>query len=497
MLVNSTTSSSNDLFLVKYDPAGGVIWAKSISGAANETVLSMTIDATDNIYLTGYFISPTINFGAVSLTNPSSGSTEMYLVKYDTAGTAIWARKPTAGADCMSTSVITDVPGNIYVAGYYGGSSVTFGSTVLINSGTFPTNDVFLVKYNSAGTVLWAKHTTGANDEEIRNGLSVDVLGSVYMTGKFYGSTLSFGTTTLTNLHPTEGDIFLAKYDSAGSIIWARSWGGNNNDETYKSATDALGNVYIAGYFMSDSIKFGTTTLLNVGTGFSALNIFLVKVDTAGNVIWAKGAGGAGIEGITSLTIDAGNNIYIGGYFQSPTISFGSFTLSNSGANNMFIAKYNSSGSALWALGADTGNVNGPLVLPDGADIYIAVGFTGYYCKLSPYTMPNTSSVYIRSDLLIAKYADATLNLMSAKQENNSIRVYPNPSNGNLTINLGSSEYKKIIVYDLTGRSVYNAQLTDGFTEAQVDMRNYVPGFYYLHAVSQSRTEIVRFVIDR
>ncbi|MEK7802520.1 MAG: hypothetical protein AAB276_08710, partial [Pseudomonadota bacterium] len=110
-------------------------------------------------------------------------------------------------------------------------------------------------------------------------------------------------------------------------------------DEAASVIADTLGNIYLAGRFASNTITFGSTTLTNTNNGYQ--DIFLVKYDTSGNVIWAKKFGGASDDGATSEFTDDAVNIYMGGGFSSSSINFGSTTLFNNGNNNgdMFIAK--------------------------------------------------------------------------------------------------------------------------------------------------------------
>ena len=101
-----------------------------------------------------------------------------------------------------------------------------------------------------------------------------------------------------------------------------------NDDEGEKISTDASGNVYITGYFKSPTITFGTTTLTNNSTANDA-DIFVVKYDSAGTVIWAKSAGGTGNDFGNGISATGDGNVYITGQFASPTITFGTTTLTN------------------------------------------------------------------------------------------------------------------------------------------------------------------------
>ena len=99
---------------------------------------------------------------------------------------------------------------------------------------------------------------------------------------------------------------------------WAKSAGESSNDEATSVAVDLFGNTYVTGWFDSPSITFGLTTLTNVG----AYDVFVVKYNSSGNVLWAKSAGGTSYDAASSIAVDAVGNVYVAGYFTSPTITF-------------------------------------------------------------------------------------------------------------------------------------------------------------------------------
>jgi hypothetical protein len=317
--------------------APNCLWAKSAGGTDVDYGRSVTTDASGNVYVMGYFYSPTITFGTTTLTNAgTTGYSDMFIAKYDAAGNVLWAKSAVGIDSDRGYSVTTDASGNVYVTGSFDSPTITFGTTTLTNAGY---TDIFIAKYDAAGNVLWAKSEGGTSYDE---GYSVatDASGNVYVTGYFISS-ITFGTTTLSNAG--EEDMFIAKYDAAGTVLWAKSEGGTSNDYFRSVSTDASGNVYVTGYFYSPTITFGTTTLTNAG-GF---DIFIAKYDAAGNVLWAKSAGGTDDDLGYSVTTDASGNVYVTGSFDSPTITFGTTTLTNAGSVDMFIAKYDGTGTGV------------------------------------------------------------------------------------------------------------------------------------------------------
>ena len=181
----------------------------------------------------------------------------------------------------------------------------------------------------------WAK-SEGGTSIETSDGVCTDAIGNVFMTGYFKSPTITFGTTTLTNAG--SNDVFIVKYDATGNVLWAKSAGGVYGERGQSVCTDASGNVFITGSFYSDNLYIGTTWLFK--SEWDRYNdIFIVKYDTSGNVLWAKSAGGTGYDFCRGVSTDVSGNVFITGYFGSPNINFGTTTLTNAGGMDIFIAK--------------------------------------------------------------------------------------------------------------------------------------------------------------
>jgi len=306
----------------------------------------------------------------------------------------VWARgaQSTSNGLGEGISIATDKSNDVYITGWYE-DTITFGSNILI---TTSGNASYLAKYDLSGNVLWAKSAAnGVSGNSLAWNVCTDVFGNAYITG-YFGDTISFGSHILASAGLE--DIFLVKYDSSGNVLWARSEGGINNDESYGVSTDRSGNVYITGYFYSSTITFGSYTLNNAG-GF---DVFIVKYDSSGNVLWAKSAGGNSDDAGFSIATDALANVYFTGYYGSPTITFGSYTLNNVGGEDIFLTKYDSSGNVLWARSVGGTSVDQGIYV--AADSSGNAYLTGYYNSLSitfgSYTLINAGG----NDAFIAKY---------------------------------------------------------------------------------------------
>ena len=255
--------------------------------------------------------------------------------------TWLWAKKSTYETSSDGGySICTDGSGNAYVTGYFEGPLIHFGSIILHNGG------MYLVKYDAAGNVLWAKEAGGSPNSSTGLDVTLDINGNIFVTGVF-SSTIILGSDTLTN--KGSSNIFLAKYDTSGSVLWAKGLGGNNYQFSSNSVSaDPTGNVFISGYFDSPTLIFESDTLFNTG----ASNMFIAKYDSTGNFLWVKSASGSSYNQSSSNSTDRGGNVFVTGWFATPTITFGSISLTGAG---LFLVKYDSSGNVLWVRGAILG----------------------------------------------------------------------------------------------------------------------------------------------
>ncbi len=324
-------------------------WAKNAVGAGSSECNGVCTDLNGNIIITGDFDTASVTFGSKTLSN--QGGIDAYLTKYDGNGNVIWAVSAGGASDESGTAVCTDLTGNIYVAGYFADPVFTVGLTNLSNAGS---DNIFLAKYDPNGNVLWAK-SAGGSGADMCYALATDSIGNVFITGSFTSPKAFFGTTTLTNSNTTGGgNVFIAKYDTRGNLLWAKNAGGSDDDEALSICTDKSGHAFVTGYFRSNSIVFGTTTLTNTGLGNA--NVFIMKCDTNGTALWAKSAGGtSNADKGFSVCTDNSGNAFVTGAYSSSTIAFGTVVLNNAttiGRNNIFVSKYDPDGNILWAKSA-------------------------------------------------------------------------------------------------------------------------------------------------
>jgi hypothetical protein len=467
----------NDLFLIKYDAAGNILWAKRAGGGKEDGGQSVTLDASGNIYVAGWFDSPEITFDSYTLTN--AGYENIMFAKYDAGGNVLWAKSAGGTGVDFLYAIACDASGNVYLTGEFRSPVIIFGADTLRRVGA---GDVFLAKYDASGNALWAR-SAGGTDFERADDVSLDASGNAYITGIFNSSVITFGSFTLTKVGI--GNVFVVKYDADGNVIWAKSAQGSEYDYGYSVAPDASGNVYVTGSFGSPVITFDSDTLKTEGSS----NIFLVKYNSGGNVQWAKSAHGYGPDLAYSVALDVSGNPYVTGWFDSPEITFGSYTLTNKGNRDGFVAKYDFNGTVLWAksfggTSYDEG-VSVALDAPGNACV------TGYFYS-SPIAFGSDKLTNKGSgDMFLAKLSSPTG--INEVEKSMNISIFPNPSTDKITIETpAEKEGSTITIANIRGQVLLKHKANKSITT--IDVSTLPDGIYIVKMVNKNRVHVGKFI---
>lgn len=297
----------------------------------------------------------------------------------------VWANGAQGTQDDSGRGICTDVNGNVYVTGRFNSPTLTFGSYVITSTGGG--NDIFIAKYDALGNVLWVKGALGQGESY---DIAVDASGNVFISGIFYPPNIIFGADTLINTAWMTSDVFVAKYDSAGNELWAKSAGGSGDEYSSGICTDTSGNVFVTGSFYSSSITFGSATLNNP---FFGSDMFIVKFDTVGNALWAKNTFGDGYEGGEGICIDATGDVFVLGNFGSTMSIFDGDTIINAGSSDFFVVKYSNSGNFLWvkSSGGIDFEYGSSITADEIGNIFITGKYSGMELPLNTDTLLNSS----------------------------------------------------------------------------------------------------------
>lgn len=483
---DTLTNTGLNMFLAKYDATGNIIWAKTSGGSNHNYGNSVTTDNAGNVYVAGYFSSNTILFDTILLTRHDTTViwANLFLVKYDSSGNVIWARNTTKGASTAS-AVTTDNLGNIFISGNCGADSLVIGPDTLFPPSNY---DRFVAKYDTAGNGLWVRglYTGGGAIDVDAPFISADKYGNLYITGNFHVNVCVIVSTNL--VMQGDDDIYLAKFNSAGNLLWAKRYGESGEDKASSIASDTSGNIYITGYFTSNNIDFDSFTL--PGIGYTA---FVVKLDAGGTAVWAEKFGRLDYPAPTKITADRNGDVYVTGQFSSPALVFTSAdSLVNEG---LFLAKYDNNGNFKWARDAvRTGikiNKATSVCADSFGNLYIAGYFASDTLIFDATTLLDSTSSF---DILIA----AISSLVSVEENNalaeNTFSLFPNPSHGKFYILTNPNDQGTVVIYDMIGKEIDYKIISPGIQ--QLDLSGQPKGIYFISIKTESKSYSKRIIIQ-
>lgn len=296
------SAGGGDAFLAKYDPNGNLLWIEQLgtSGSDGYGAVSIAVDGSGNAFISG--------FTSGSLGGANAGYDDAFLAKYDPNGNLLWTEQLGTSATDHSYSVAVDASGNAFISGE------TYGSLGGTNAGN---QDAFLAKYDPNGNLFWIEQL-GTSKRDRSRSVAVDSSGNAFISGYTFGS---LGGTNAGNF-----DVFLAKYDPNGNLLWTEQLGTSDEDVSSSVAVDASGNAFISGY------TFGSLGETNAG----GADAFWAKYDPNGNLLWTEQVGTSDSDSSNSVAIDASGNAFISGDTR------GSLGGPNAGSNSLdaFLIKF-------------------------------------------------------------------------------------------------------------------------------------------------------------
>jgi len=459
----STTSIANggfqtsigggyDAFLSKFDGSGMLVWATYYGGTGNDYGFSCAADNYGNIFMAGNASSVNLASGGFqNSTFATGGATTAYLVKFNAVtGMRSWASYyGTASASYSNSSTLmsgdglgVDNTGGVYLGGYSNAPDIASGGYQ--NTFAGGGKDGFLVKFDTAGNRLWATYY-GGNNEDIGHNVATDDSGNVYFTGSALSSGLASGS------FPNNSgmDAFLVKFNTTGTRIWARYYGGSLSEDGYRCLADSAGNIYLMGQTSSTSnVANGGVQNTYGGGGYDA---FLAKFNVLGTTLWATYFGGTGQERFANGVIDHAGNLIATGFTGSSGLASGGFqnTLGSGADNDAMLVKFGPAGNLIWSsyfggVDAETGNgcavdslnniymvggtsssagisipgvyqpvyaggTDGYLVKVGNVSLLTSTTITGPFCAGSVISVPYTlTGIYNASNIFTAQLSDAS-----------------------------------------------------------------------------------------
>ncbi len=369
-------------------------WGRGFGGESQELVNGVASDPDGNVYAVGNFLS-------LRLTDPDTSvfdlgaqaSADIFITKIDALGNFVWGKSIGGLSQQHAYAVVGDTGGYIYVTGHYQGT-IDFDPdpvrTYMLTTLSTGSTSMFLMKMDTAGNLIWAKDVGVISSTTFGyasgRAIAMDSDGNLLITGDF-ASSIDFDPgvqqTILTAAYGGH-DIFVAKYNPNGDLVWARSFKGQHQSIGYAVKADGANNVYIAGSFQ-ETVDFNpglaTYDLTSVG---GLKDVFLCKLNKDGAFIRAFSVGGAEDDYASGLVLDDSANVYLTGRFQL-TVDFDPDPvntvnrISASYVSDIFLSKYDSAGNFIWVntFGSAGGDVGMALEIDKAANLYLGGGYTG------------------------------------------------------------------------------------------------------------------------
>jgi len=323
-------AGSSDAYLVKFNTHGQVLWQRQSGSSSHERCWAIAVDGTGNAYISGETHG--------NLEGSGFGQWDAFLIKYDASGNLLWTRQTGTPSDDFVRTVAVDRVGNAYISGWKGSNG----------------SDPYLSKYDTNGNEVWTRQLGSAGDQIAASYVAVDGDGNPYVTGTTKDS--------VAGLNAGGNDALVMKYDSSGNLAWSRQLGSPEGDLSLSTAVDAGGNVFITGY------TAGNLGGLNAGRN----DAFLAKYDSAGNLAWTRQLGWGLNDNSYSVAVDSSGNVLISGMTEGPLAG------AHGGSGDAFLLMYDTDGKLLsqQQLGSTAYDESYAVAVDGRGNAYIS-GYTG------------------------------------------------------------------------------------------------------------------------
>lgn len=466
-----------DVFIVQYNASGDVISALRMGAADYDFVQDVSMDGNGNTYVLGYFYGTT-QIGSEQYT--SYGSQDVFIARIDDAGKVNWSERIGGIMADYPTGIAVDADGYIYVTGYFY-DSIAIGDTTLASQAG---SDIYLARFSPDVELVNVFQAGGSSSDQVRS-ISIDHQGYLVITGSFYDD-ITLADTTLTTTDPV--GIFLAKLDTSLEPVWALQLDGSYlNIEAY-AETDHEGNIYLGGNF-SEDIYFGSATF---SAGEFNQDVYLAKYDGAGILQWARHGHSYASDQVVGLGVDENNNVYVSGHFLD-TLHFDQLTLPYTlccGSREVFIVNYTTDGLPWWGeqvSGARTALHD--MILNTDGQVMLSGQFTEEVF-LGPITL-----TYFEGFLnYIACLTGDMYTSVNPPEIRKNFGLYPNPVTETVHLNV-EGKIRKTEVLNLAGELVLISEMKD---HRALDVSFLAPGTYFLRVYDENGGIMVKkFIIIR
>lgn len=418
---NETTlqaAGAQDAFVARYGADGTLTWARRAGGTDYDLATGVSTFADGSCVVTGQFrVAATFGAGEPGQTTLSGANDQVFVARFAANGDLVWAKGAGGPNYEQASEVAALADGTCVVTGTFDSSAVfgsgEVGQTTLSGSG----QEVFVARYASTGALLWAKSAGGGGYDQ-GGGIAAFADGTCVVTGTVtIPATFGAGEPNQTVLSGSGQEMFVARFASNGTLVWAKGSNGPDQAGGQSIATFADGSCVVSGQLVG-SETFGSgemnqTTLSGPTMFFMGYGMFVARYSPSGSLVWAKATGGngGGVNGRGLATFGDGSCVVAGDV--SGTTVFGvaeanETTLSGLGSSEAFLARYDAGGTLAWAVsfgGRDGQSAAAVDVLTDGSLLV-----SGWFQFLAAFgtgqpTETTLGSVVTYADVFVARFA--------------------------------------------------------------------------------------------
>lgn len=307
-----------------------------------ETGYAVAVDKWQNVYIAGTFWGDTLDVdGTILHQAPNVGGGDIFLAKYRSNGSLVWARAWGDSLSDWASSLAFDTAGNIYMAGAFNSFKLRLGSYTLNNVSSNTYTDGYISKLDTNGNVLWASRF-GNRGSEYVNDIAIDKVGNAFVTGYYMGMSPHLQPDTIFPFVRFD-EIYLLKYNANGVLQWGQNAGGGNNDRSFSVSLDKDENPLIVGYLWGVTYFEGQQIPV---TG-NQIAAFMAKYHTSmGQLQWVKRYSGFAFNDIVH---DTTGNMYLAGSYNAGTTVFDTVNLPATATSMPMVLCFDTTEAAVWA----------------------------------------------------------------------------------------------------------------------------------------------------
>jgi hypothetical protein len=440
-----------DGWIIKLDNAGNKIWSRGLGGSNLETFVKVLPVSDGGVVALGYEESDFSNI-------VNKGEWDFWLVKLDSMGNLLW-QKNYGGSDF-------DVPKDIIETA--NGDLITIGFTVSkdgdITDTIGGTTDAWALRLDNSGNIIWKKTYGSTNSDYFNNIIKMDN-GNYLVLGESWGN----DNDGVSN-HGSE-DIWLVALDDSGVVQWSKSYGGTD----YEAAASIIKCDNMGGYIFS---CYSRSNDFDFNQNYGQYDVWLVKLDSAGNIEWKKNYGGSSDDAFSKVVQSKE-----GGYMLFATSGSNDIDATgNHGYSDLMAVKVNDTGTVIWTrmYGALTGDkISGLIQLQDSSYIVSGIITSGTGDVSSYYGNSDTwlfniwkDSVYIPNSVLTPFISQSN------------IQVYPTITNNTITIKRSVAHEEALItIVNVQGQLLLQQKIPSGKQIYKVDISSLPDGMYFLKMI--------------